>query len=85
MVPTSNCGSTPEELPSSTADLNEIKIALRPHHQANAWFRDHQMNTQPPPNEQAGTGVWEQRSVTPDIDSLLNNQGTFHYVEYKSE
>jgi hypothetical protein len=43
------------------------------------------MNTQPPPNEQAGTGVWEQRSVTPDIDSLLNNQGTFHYVEYKSE
>jgi hypothetical protein len=63
--------------------MNEI--ALRSHHQAIVWFPDHQMNTQPSPNEQAGTRVSEQLSVTPDIDSLLDNQGTFHYVEYKSE
>jgi hypothetical protein len=61
------------------------KIALRPHHQAIVWFRHHRMNTQSPPNEQAGTRVSEQLSLTPDIDSRLNNQGTFHYVEYKSE
>jgi hypothetical protein len=35
------------------------------------------MNTQPPPNEQAGTRVPRQPSVAPNIDSLLNNKGTF--------
>jgi hypothetical protein len=34
-------------------------------------FRDHHANTQPPPNEQAGTRVWKQPLTTRTIDSLL--------------
>jgi hypothetical protein len=35
-------------------------------------FRDHHTNTQPPPNEQAGTRVWRQPLTTRIIDSVLN-------------
>jgi hypothetical protein len=40
-------------------------------------FRDHHTNTQPPPNEQAGTRVSKQPLTTRIIDSLLNKQGNF--------
>jgi hypothetical protein len=40
-------------------------------------FHDHHRNTQPPPNEQAGTRVWKQPLTTRAIDSLLNKQGNF--------
>jgi hypothetical protein len=40
-------------------------------------FRNHHTNTQPPPNEQAGTRVWKQPLTTRTIDSLLNKQGNF--------
>jgi hypothetical protein len=40
-------------------------------------FPDHHSNTQPPPNEQAGTRVWKQPLTARAIDSLLNKQGNF--------
>ena len=40
-------------------------------------FRDHDTNTQAPPNEQAGTLVSEQPFAAPPIDSMLNQQGNF--------
>jgi hypothetical protein len=40
-------------------------------------FRDHDTNTQAPPNEQAGTAVSEQPFAARPIDSMLNQQGNF--------
>jgi hypothetical protein len=40
-------------------------------------FHDHDTNTQPPPNEQAGTPVSEQPFAARPIDSMLNQQGNF--------
>jgi hypothetical protein len=40
-------------------------------------FRDHDTNTQPPPNEQAGTPVSEQPFAARPIDSMLDQQGNF--------
>jgi hypothetical protein len=40
-------------------------------------FREHHTNTQPPPNEQAGTRVSKQPLTTRIIDSVLNKQGNF--------
>jgi hypothetical protein len=40
-------------------------------------FRDHDVNTQAPPNEQAGTPVSEQPFAARPIDSMLNQQGNF--------
>ena len=76
----SSCGSTPAELSGLTANLNNQGPLYAERTDITGKrpaFQHHCTNTQRPPHEQAGTGVPRQPSVAPNIDSLLNNKGTF--------